>query len=87
MIDAEAMDVTLCEKLGDETMGGFKNVGIFHADACEVCDIEEPSVIELLEAGAPEGESVTLLVEEIVEGGEGGGVTRLTVELAAERSG
>lgn len=63
MIDAEAMDVTSSEELGDEAMGGFEDGGIFHADAGEVCDIEETSVIELLEAGSPEGEAVTLLVE------------------------
>jgi hypothetical protein len=84
MIDAEAMDETLSEELGDEAVSGFEDFWIFHADAGEVCDIEETSVIELLEAGSPEGELVTLLIEEIVEGGEGGGVPWLTVELAAE---
>ena len=65
-------------------MGGVEDGRVFHAQAGQVSDVEEPAIVELFEADFPEGESIVLASEQMGERGEAGGNAGLAVQAPGE---
>ena len=61
---------------------GLKDLRILGADSDQVGDVEEAPVIDPLASRPPEGELVSLLVQQIVQSIEAGGIAFDPVEAA-----
>ena len=68
MIDADAVEDTFVEPVEDAAVGGVEDVRALDANADKRIDVEEATIAEFLIGGAPVGETVVLLIEEVIKG-------------------
>ncbi len=81
MVDAQSIDLALGQQIEDEAVGGFEYCRLIHAQGGQVVDVEKTSVVDLVGGNAPEGEAVTLLLNQLVQQVEAGFVAGLAIEF------
>ena len=57
----------LRDQFEEQAVRIFKDFRQFHADGCEIVDVEEAAVVDFLRRDAPESEPIGLIVQERVE--------------------
>ncbi len=67
MVDPDAVDGAVAHPGPDQPVGEVEDRGLLDPDPGQIGHVEEPPVVELVGAGAPEREPVVLGVEQLVE--------------------
>ena len=67
MIDPHAGHPSLGDEPGQQSVDRREDVGILDAQAGERVDVEEAPVVDLVRRGAPVGEAIGLLLEQLVQ--------------------
>ena len=67
MIDAQAVHRAATDEFKQQAVRIFKDLRQFHANGCEIVDIEKPAVVDFLRGDAPKSEAIRLIVQERVQ--------------------
>src|SRR5687768_9305077 len=86
MINAEAGNFIRAQQVEQKIVSGFENLFVLDTDGNQFGDGEESAVIDFVRADAPEGETVMLEFDELVEVVEGTRLTRFAVQLGEKFS-
>ena len=80
MVDAKGGYLTCAHKLQNEFMGCVEHGTVFNTHANKVANGEEPPVVDFLVRKAPERQPISLLIEQVVQRLETGGIALPSVE-------
>src|SRR5271165_699239 len=80
MVDPQALHVSALDQAEHQSVRLLEQLGQFHAQAGELINIEEPSVIDLLCSDPPIGDPICLHFEEVVQPAEARRVAGLAGE-------
>ncbi len=85
VVEPERLDLAVVEQFPDDLVGLLEHRRIFHAHRGEAVDVEEASVVDLLDGHAPRREPVALHLQQPVHRVEARGLPGVTVELLHRR--
>ena len=70
MVDAQAVDDALGVQAERQGMDGLEGLGLLHAQADQLVDVEEAPPVDAIAGAAPPGEPPVLALEAAVDGGQ-----------------
>ena len=77
VVDAQAIHQVFLDQLEDLGVGGFEHGRAFDPQAPQFIDVEETPPIDVIGRGAPAGQTVALLFQQLMQTGEAAGLARV----------
>ncbi len=84
MVDPQAVHQAVADQLKDFLVSGLEHRRALHAQAGQFVDIEEAPPIDVIACGAPAGETIVLMFQQVVQALKAFGVTGVVAFKAGQ---
>ena len=87
MVDAQAVDQPRADQLENLAMGGFEHRRALDTQAAQLIDVEEAPPVDVVRGGAPTGQAISLLFQQVMQALEALGLATVECGQALFNSG